>query len=1033
MKKIIEKRHFIIIGVVFLFAIGVLLVGGQNKAVFSGDGVLDMFIPQYQSLKNEHAFFAQKHNIAAIGSTNRDFFYSEYKYTSLLFMIFPSYIAYVLLFLEKIIIGAYGVFLLAKKLIGEKIAGCESSIWLLGLAYGLFNVFPAYWMAVATLPWLILLIIRISEKRGYIWLPLMLAYPIFSDMLHFGVFIVLLVPVYFIYKWVRYKRCPYWLLVSDILLAAGFGLTEYRYIRQLYEGHIDLIYKVEEWSDFTFDKLKETLNLLYWNYRYIPNMKAYLVIPITLILVWFVVLLTKKNNVLAKVAEGVSIIAVIAVLLCNTEYNDLLHTITASDDSITYAEYYNTDLYKKMVSDIDYKGEWMGTYGVPKGALAYNGIKTIEGYIDVPMCIGEASYQKYLDKTMGEFIVNSDGYVTASIDTNKYKECGGRYLCSAAEITNASEKGFVFVDQYSNQSVPGAGEVYLYITKSRYVDKEFKSVPFEERDVKYNLADFEDMLARADVMVSEINTYKENNADLSDEEILKAFNDGEDLRELYNEYMEFLDLIATAKTVAEVRYNSDINDDLNSEKSLNITEEYVDVYDKTLQSLREISKSPYSIIIDDELGEGSAESLTEYEDMTDEEKERQVKLESLEKEYDQAINEAYYYEYKGTVWDMDMLGEQSDDLEREDIINIYIGIQAEMAKAVGEIYLEILQLCNEEALDEGYDNYMDYAYEVHYARDFSVEDVKRFCKDVRSCSSTYGALIEQIVDEKRMNLGYEDLIKKDDRATFEMLLPYMESIDEELSVPMRHMLDNNLFNLNPSDTKADVGYTTGMPAFGDAYIFDSPYGNYNDLYTYVHEYGHYNHVFHADENELEGRAVMDVNEIHSQGLEALMAPLYSDIYGEEIGEFLEMDEIEQMVGAIEDACKIAEFEIYAHEHPNSTVEELGKYFLELSEDYGESYNSYITEVYDWIYIPHLFNSPGYYISYSTSAVSALELYCLSYENRNLAIEKYMELTSLGSSWKYAEANRFVGLGDVFKKGTTKNMYRDLYFIFRNKR
>ena len=53
MKRIKDNFHFIIIGAFFLFAFCILILGGADRIVLSKNGVLDMFIPQYQALKNQ--------------------------------------------------------------------------------------------------------------------------------------------------------------------------------------------------------------------------------------------------------------------------------------------------------------------------------------------------------------------------------------------------------------------------------------------------------------------------------------------------------------------------------------------------------------------------------------------------------------------------------------------------------------------------------------------------------------------------------------------------------------------------------------------------------------------------------------------------------------------------------------------------------------------------------------------------------------------------------------------------------------------
>jgi oligoendopeptidase F len=135
-------------------------------------------------------------------------------------------------------------------------------------------------------------------------------------------------------------------------------------------------------------------------------------------------------------------------------------------------------------------------------------------------------------------------------------------------------------------------------------------------------------------------------------------------------------------------------------------------------------------------------------------------------------------------------------------------------------------------------------------------------------------------------------------------------------------------------------------------------------------------------------------------------------------------EVYQMANNTIQASLISEFEIRAYENENMSLEDLNKLYLNLSEKYGMYYNSSITELYNWVDIPHIFNSPCYYIGYATSAFSSLDLLTLSMENRHEAVEKYMELTTLPSYMPYREAVSYVGLRDIFEDGAAKKIMQE---------
>jgi oligoendopeptidase F len=253
---------------------------------------------------------------------------------------------------------------------------------------------------------------------------------------------------------------------------------------------------------------------------------------------------------------------------------------------------------------------------------------------------------------------------------------------------------------------------------------------------------------------------------------------------------------------------------------------------------------------------------------------------------------------------------------------------------------------------------------------------------------------------------------------------YLDEIDPELTQTFDYMETYGLYDMDQAQGKADTGFTVKLPYYNDVFTFDSPYGYYYDYTTAIHEFGHYNYMFHNTENILLEQNNIDLNEIHSQGLEMLYYPYEAQMLSEEAGDLFQFMEVYQMANNTIQASLISEFEIRAYENENMSLEDLNKLYLNLSEKYGMYYNSSITELYNWVDIPHIFNSPCYYIGYATSAFSSLDLLTLSMENRHEAVEKYMELTTLPSYMPYREAVSYVGLRDIFEDGAAKKIMQE---------
>ena len=674
-------------------------------------------------------------------------------------------------------------------------------------------------------------------------------------------------------------------------------------------------------------------------------------------------------------------------------------------EDISYSDYYAEDLFDEILEDIDYMDEWSCAYNMDPGVLIYNDIKTIDGYTGIKTKYEEL-YLSELAKGIPLSVSEATGKAS-DIDIEEFKSCDGRYIFSNGKIEGLEDEGFILCGSYGD--VNGNYEIYVYRTKSRYHAKEHSDIPYSERsDFTYDTDEYlrikEEMLSLA-----------EDDSNLNTELMMED----------YAKLESFINDMDTAYQMSNLAYCKDVaNEELYDEVS-RIYEDFIDYYDDIFTLLRDVCDSAYRECFEEELGKSLVEGLLEYEEMTEEEKDREIRLESLSDEYEQAINEDYYYEYQGKEWNFDMLYASEDDLDDDEYLEIYFGIYESEAAVIGEIYKEIISINNEIAKSEGYDNYAEYAYETTYFRDYTVEDAKSFLKQVRKNAAKYIGKTEDLLsDLSEYDPGF---FTEDDTATFEFLLPYIESIDPELGVSLRYLIRNELYDLKNSDTKSAQGFTVEMDSFGDAYIYDSPYVNAIDLFTYIHEFGHFNNTFYSTDSIFSDVSTLDVSEIQSQGLEMLMCTKYDEMFDEGVASFLETYEVRNIMYSVLSGAMVGEFEIYAYENPDATVEELGEYYLELYDEYyGTNVSAYTDAYYGFIDITHIFEQSMYYISYATSAIAALEIYDLSLEDYDLACEKYMELSSYPSNWQFKEVLEYMGLEDPFSQGTVKDILSRAY-------
>lgn len=753
----------------------------------------------------------------------------------------------------------------------------------------------------------------------------------------------------------------------------------------------------------------------------------------------------KKGKVLANV---LAVAAVLIIVFTGSRYNDLYHTCYdqayrlvkgKEGDQLSFGEFYSKELFEEAKEDIGYLGQWSAAYGFYPATLEYNGISTLDGYLGFYSQRYKDGFRKviapalerveesriyfddwgaraYLYSGTDLSIVSATRSYPVSdqdlyIDTDAFKALGGRYLFSRIRLTNAEEAGFTLIGTYTHESSPYT--LYVYQTSSRYQTKEHSHMTFEEMEgLSY---DREKLESEMDELLA-----LSEGASESDEVLQEG---SRRVLELYESVMEEYNKLSTSRNLIQIAYYKDVLDEENGIRQEEITREAVDLGDALYSVLKAVCLSPYRETMETVMEPGLVESLTQYEEMTDEEKELYMKENSLEQEYELAAQEDYYFEYNGEEWNLQRFMEEGGELPSDAYIDIYQGINREKNSVLGEIYLELVDIRTQRARLEVYEDYGEFAYNEMYVRDYSVDEAKELFSEIRK------RVVPAVYDlkNKYQSMDFSPLYMLPETTASQRLMlyrPYLEQVDPEMAETFDYMEKYGLYDMDPSPGKADTGFTIGLDYYNDAFIFDSPYGRYYDYTTAIHEFGHYHYMFRNAEDLMVKSNNIDLCEIHSQGLEMLFYDYYDDILGGEEGELFRFMEVYQMVDNIIEASLISEFELEVYENPDMSLEDLNKLYLTLSNKYGIYYNDRMTEIYTWAEVPHIFNSPCYYIGYATSAFTALDILTLSEKDRHEAVEKYMELTTLPTYAAYCDAIEYVELRDIFEKGVPVEIIKE---------
>lgn len=206
---------------------------------------------------------------------------------------------------------------------------------------------------------------------------------------------------------------------------------------------------------------------------------------------------SKKN--LRIIADIVAVVAVLVVMFVPQVYNDFYYTcynqafkmIKHKETSyVNYNEFYSTELFNKIIDDIDYNGEWSAAYGMHPAVLNYNGIATVDGYLGMysqeykekwtsiiePALEGSPSLKSYFDGWGARVCLYSgsdentyaplrnlevtDKRLVVNMKGLKSLDC--KYIFSRIEFSNAAEIGIKLIGTYTDDSSPYT--IYVYDT-----------------------------------------------------------------------------------------------------------------------------------------------------------------------------------------------------------------------------------------------------------------------------------------------------------------------------------------------------------------------------------------------------------------------------------------------------------------------------------------------------------------------------------------------------------------------------------------
>jgi oligoendopeptidase F len=389
-------------------------------------------------------------------------------------------------------------------------------------------------------------------------------------------------------------------------------------------------------------------------------------------------------------------------------------------------------------------------------------------------------------------------------------------------------------------------------------------------------------------------------------------------------------------------------------------------------------------------------------------------------------------EVEGREYTLQQAAKFLENPNRELRKEVYFKIQdrrLQDKEKMNELFSTLVNKRHQMAVNAGFENYRDYKFADLGRFDYKKEDCFQFHEAVRS---QVMPLVDFIYDRKRQRLGIQDLKPWDVDAEPEGVQPLhpfktgeelvnktiecftqMNPFFGECLVKMKEM---GRLDLDSRKGKAPGGYNCPLPETGAPFIFMNAAGQMSDVTTMVHEGGHAIHSFLSHNLPLTAfkEYPMEIAEVASMAME-LFSMDYWDVFFENEDDLkrAKQQQLERVLTIFPWIATIDKFQHWIYENPAHTLEERAENWRRILTEFTsltidvtglEEYRNY-----SWQRQLHLYEVPFYYIEYGIAQLGAIGLWKQFKENKEQAINNYINALKLGGTKTLPQLYEAAGL------------------------
>ncbi|MGN6604248.1 MAG: M3 family oligoendopeptidase [Ginsengibacter sp.] len=360
---------------------------------------------------------------------------------------------------------------------------------------------------------------------------------------------------------------------------------------------------------------------------------------------------------------------------------------------------------------------------------------------------------------------------------------------------------------------------------------------------------------------------------------------------------------------------------------------------------------------------------------------------------------------------------------------------------LNDLFSQLVSKRNQEALNAGFENYRDFKFKQLGRFDYTKEDTFRFHESVKLHVLP---LVNKIYGHKKEKLKVEHLrpwdLEAEPKGT-EPLTPFQtgkELLDKTIECftklrpffgdCLRKMNEMKHLDLESRSGKAPGGYNMPLAESGAPFIFMNAAQSMHDVTTMVHEGGHAVQSFLTHDLELSSFKdyPMEIAEVASMAME-LFSMDHWDVFFDNKKDLKRAKEhqLERVITIFPWIAIIDKFQHWIYENPNHTLEERSRKWMEIFKEFGDDVVDYSgLEKFvenSWQKQLHLYEVPFYYVEYGIAQLGAIGLWKQFKNDKEKALDNYINALSLGGTKTLPELYKAAGLKFDFSPENIKSL------------